>query len=160
MLPRRSLTLCWFFFFFFLRAGAPVGGSSPGQLQMRNSWPAALADAQIRPFENITVLLPPPPPVGHARSAEGRGMWRRAGGRGGGVLGEWGTGGRTSSDLFQKVFLITFLSTSSSPPVFKCFNFSCAEQDVDCSQIKPDRVFPAGRELCDTVQLGSLLACP
>lgn len=48
---------------------------------MRNSWPAALAAAQIRPFEKITVLLLlllPPPPVGHAGSAEGRGMCRRA----------------------------------------------------------------------------------
>lgn len=61
--------------FVFPESGAPTGGSSPGQLQMRNSWPAALAAAQIRPFEKITVLLLlPPPPVGHARSAEGRGM--------------------------------------------------------------------------------------
>lgn len=61
-------------FFVFPESGAPTGGSSPGQLQMRNSWPAALAAAQIRPFEKITVLLLPPPPVGHARSAEGRRM--------------------------------------------------------------------------------------
>lgn len=61
--------------FVFPESGAPAGGSSLGQLQMRNSWPAALAAAQIRPFEKITVLLPPPPPpVGHARSAEGRRM--------------------------------------------------------------------------------------
>lgn len=65
------------FFFVFPESGAPTGGSSLGQLQMRNSWPAALAAAQIRPFERITVLLlplPPPPPVGHARSAERRRM--------------------------------------------------------------------------------------
>lgn len=68
-------------FLFFPESGAPTGGSSPGQLQMRNSWPAALAAAQIRPFEKITVLLLlPPPPVGHARSAESRGMCRKAGG--------------------------------------------------------------------------------
>lgn len=60
--------------FVFPESEAPTGGSSPGQLQMRNSWPTALAAAQIRPFEKITVLLLPPPPVGHARSAEGRGM--------------------------------------------------------------------------------------
>lgn len=61
--------------FVFPESGAPTGGSSPGQLQMRNSWPAALAATQIHPFEKITVLLLlPPPPVGHARSAEGRGM--------------------------------------------------------------------------------------
>lgn len=76
---------------------------------MRNSWPTALAAAQIRPFEKITVLLLlPPPPVGHARSAERRGMCRRA--RGGREhRGPGGTGGHISFDLFQKVFLITFL---------------------------------------------------
>lgn len=95
--------------FVFPESGAPTGGSSPGQLQMRNSWPAALAAAQIRPFEKITVLLLPPPPVGHARSAEGRGMCRRAGG-GRMRAGGWGApGGHISFDLFQKVFLITFL---------------------------------------------------
>lgn len=123
--------------FVFPESGAPTGGSSPGQLQMRNSWPAALAAAQIRPFEKITVLLlllPPPPPVGHARSAEGRGMCRRAeGGRERGA-----PGGHISFDLFQTVFLITFLL----PLLLECFNLRRAEQDVDCSQIKPDRVFP------------------
>lgn len=117
--------------FVFPESGAPTGGSSPGQLQMRNSWPAALAAAQIRPFEKITVLLPPPPPVGHARSAEGRGMCRRAGG------GREHQGGHISFDLFQKVFLITFLLL-----LLKCFNFCPTEQAEDCSQIKPDRVFP------------------
>ncbi|KAI4813204.1 hypothetical protein KUCAC02_024547, partial [Chaenocephalus aceratus] len=48
--------------FVFPESGALTGGSSPGQLQMRNSWPAALAATQIRPFEKITVLLLPPPP--------------------------------------------------------------------------------------------------
>lgn len=81
-----------FFILFFPESGAPTGGSSPGQLQMRNSWPAALAVAQIRPFEKITVLLLlPPPPVGHAGSAEGRGMCRRAESRRG-----WGGGGSES----------------------------------------------------------------
>lgn len=84
---------------------------------MRNSWPAALAAAQIRPFERITVLLlplPPPPPVGHARSAERRRMWRRAGGD----EGEGTPGGHISFHLFQKVFLITFLL----PLLLRCFN--------------------------------------
>lgn len=77
VLPYAPLAgLFVFFFLVFPESGAPTGGSSPGQLQMRNSWPAALAAAQIRPFEKITVLLlrPPPPPGGHARSAEGRRM--------------------------------------------------------------------------------------
>lgn len=71
--------------------------------------------------------------------------WRREGaGRRRGALG-----GHISFDLFQKVFLITFLL----PLLQKCFNLRCTEQDMDCSQIKPDRVFPPGQELCDTVQL-------
>lgn len=95
--------------FVFPESGTPTEGSSPGQLQMRNSWPAALAATQIRPFEKITVLLLPPPPVGHARFAEGRGMCRRAGrGR------EGGTGGphfiRPLSESFSHYF------SSPSPP--------------------------------------------
>ena len=95
--------------FVFPESGAPTGGSSPGQLQMRNSWPAALAAAQIRPFEKITVLLLPPPPVGHARSAEGRGMCRRAGGgrRGG------HRGATFHSTSFRKFFSLLFFSLSS-----------------------------------------------
>lgn len=93
--------------FVFPESGAPTGGSSPGQLQMRNSWPAALAATQIRPFEKITVLLPPPPPVGHARSAERRGMCRRAGG-GREPRGDGGTGGphfiRPLSESFSHYF--------------------------------------------------------
>lgn len=93
--------------FVFPESGAPTGGSSPGQLQMRNSWPTALAATQIRPFEKITVLLLPPPPVGHARSAEGRGMCRRAG-SGRGRRGEGGTGGphfiRPLSESFSHYF--------------------------------------------------------
>lgn len=58
-------------------------------------------------------------------------------------------GGHISFDLFQKVLLITFLL----PLLQKCFNLCCTEQDMDCSQIKPDRVFPPSQELCDTVQL-------
>lgn len=106
--------------FVFPESGAPTGGSSPGQLQMRNSWPAALAAAQIRPFEKITVLLlllPPPPPVGHARSAEGRGMCRRAEG---GREGAGGTGGphfiRPLSESFSHYF------SSPSPP--RMFQFA------------------------------------
>lgn len=101
--------------FVFPESGAPTGGSSPGQLQMRNSWPAALAAAQIRPFEKITVLLLPPPPVGHARSAEGRGMCRRAGG-GREQRGEGGsTGGATfHSTSFRKFFSLLFFSLSTS----------------------------------------------
>lgn len=139
--------------FVFPESGAPTGGSSPGQLQMRNSWTAALAATQIRPFEKITVLLLlPPPPVGHARSAEGRGMCRRAGeGRERRGKGALRGGGHISFDLFQKVFLITFLL-----PLFKCFNFCCIEQVMDCSQIKPDRVFPPRQEMCDTVQVRRL----
>lgn len=99
--------------FVFPESGAPTGGSSPGQLQMRNSWPAALAATQIRPFEKITVLLLPPPPVGHARSAEGRGMCRRAGG-GREQRGEGGTEGphfiRPLSESFSHYF------SSPSPP--------------------------------------------
>lgn len=99
--------------FVFPESGAPTGGSSPGQLQMRNSWPAALAAAQIRPFEKIAVLLLPPPPVGHARSAEGRGMCRRAGG-GREHRGEEGTRGphfiRPLSESFSHYF------SSPSPP--------------------------------------------
>ena len=60
--------------------------------------------------------------------------------------------GHISFDLFQKVFLITFLL----PLLLKCFNLCCTEQDVDCSQIKPDRVFPPSQELCDTVQFSRL----
>lgn len=52
-------------------------------------------------------------------------------------------GGHISFDLFQKVFLITFLLSL----LLKCFNLCCTEQDVDCSQIKPDRVFPPSQEL-------------
>lgn len=63
--------------------------------------------------------------------------WRREG------CGEGGApGGHISFDLFQKVFLITFLL----PLLLECFNLRCAEQDMDCSQIKPDRVFPASQE--------------
>lgn len=63
--------------------------------------------------------------------------WRREG------CGEGGhRGGHISFDLFQKVFLITFLL----PLLLECFNLHCAEQDTDCSQIKPDRVFPASQE--------------
>lgn len=95
--------------FVFPESGALTGGSSPGQLQMRNSWPAALAATQIRPFEKITVLLLPPPPVGHARSAEGRGMCRRAGGgrRGG------HRGATFHSTSFRKFFSLLFFSLSS-----------------------------------------------
>lgn len=115
-------------FFVFPESGAPTGGSSPGQLQMRNSWPPALAAAQIRPFEKITVLLPPrPPPVGHARSAEGRGMCRRASERG-------APGGPRPIRPFSQTFSHCF-----SP--LQCFNASCTKPAVDCSQIKPDRVF-------------------
>lgn len=100
--------------FVFPESGAPTGGSSPGQLQMRNSWPAALAAAQIRPFEKITVLLLPPPPVGHARSAEGRGMCRRAGG--GREAGRRGghRGATFHSTSFRKFFSLLFFSLSSS----------------------------------------------
>lgn len=94
--------------FVFPESGAPTGGSSPGQLQMRNSWPAALAAAQIRPFEKITVLLLPLPPVGHARSAEGRGMCRRAGG------GREHWGATFHSTSFRKFFSLLFFSLSSS----------------------------------------------
>lgn len=144
--------------FVFPESGAPTGGSSPGQLQMRNSWPAALAAAQIRPFEKITVLLLPPPPVGHARSAEGRGMCRRAGGgrmRAGrrGRAGGWGHRGATfHSTSFRKFFSLLFFSLSS----LKCFNFCSTEQAVDCSQIKPDRVFPLSQEQRGTVQFSHL----
>lgn len=109
-LPRRSLARRWRFFFLFFvfpESEAPTGGSSPGQLQMRNSWPAALAAAQIRPFEKITVLLLPPPPVGHARSAEGRGMCRRAG-------GGRERGATFHSTSFRKFFSLLFFSLSSS----------------------------------------------
>lgn len=61
-------------------------------------------------------------------------------------------GGHIALDLVQKVFLITFLL----PLLLKCFNLCCTEQDVDCSQIKSDRVFPPSQEQCDTVQLGRL----
>lgn len=101
--------------FVFPESGAPTGGSSPGQLQMRNSWPGALAAAQIRPFEKITVLLLPPPPVGHARSAEGRGMCRRAGGgrmRAGRRGGHQGATFHSTS--FRKFFSLLFFSLSSS----------------------------------------------
>lgn len=115
-------------FFVFPESGAPTGGSSPGQDQMRNSWPAALAAAQIRPFEKITVLLLPPPPVGHARSAEGRGMCRTQGGGGAGRRGG-AAGCHILLDLSQKVFLITF----PLPLLLKRFNLCRTEQDVDCS---------------------------
>lgn len=127
--------------FVFPESGAPTGGSSPGQLQMRNSWPAALAAAQIRPFEKITVLLPPPPPpVGHARSAEGRGMCRRAeGGR---------EGGRARGTHFirplSESFSHYFSSLSLSP--LQMFQFSCTGQAEDCRQIKPHGGFSTRAE--------------
>lgn len=108
-------------FFVFPESGAPAGGSSPGQLQMRNSWPAALAAAQIRPFEKITVLLLPPPPVGHARSAEGRGMCRRAArGR------EWGTGcvwWRAGGAHFIRPLSESFSHYFASPSLPQTFQF-------------------------------------
>lgn len=97
--------------FVFPESGAPTRGSSPGQLQMRNSWPAALAATQIRPFEKITVLLLPPPPVGHARSAEGRGMCRRREGAER-RRGHWGATFHSTS--FRKFFSLLFFSLSSS----------------------------------------------
>lgn len=83
---------------------------------MRNSWPAALAAAQIRPFEKITVLLLPPPPVGHARSAEGRGMCRRAN-RGRERGGEGGTRG----PHFIRPFSESFSHYFSSPSPLQMF---------------------------------------
>lgn len=113
--------------FVFPESGAPTGGSSPGQLQMRNSWPAALAAAQIRPFEKITVLPLPPPPVGHARSAEGRGMCRRAGGE----SESWEERVGSREATFHSTSLRKFFSLLFSPPpplVLKCFNFCRTEQ--------------------------------
>lgn len=140
--------------FVFPESGAPTGGSSPGQLQMRNSWPAALAAAQIRPFEKITVLLlPPPPPVGHARSAEGRGMCRRAGGGRDGAERRGGHRGATfHSTSLRKFFSLLFFSLSSSNVSIS----ATQHRAVDCSQIKPDRVFPPSQERCDTVQFSCL----
>lgn len=125
----------------FPESGAPTGGSSPGQLQMRNTWPSALAAAQIHPFEKITVLLLPPPPVGHARSAEGRGMCRRDEGSAGRAPGR----PHLIRPLLEKVS--HYFSSPFLPQTFRIFLHGTRR---GLFSTKPDRVFR------DSVQLRHL----